>query len=113
MRTEVDLHCFLMQTVRWDIYFYDDDALNIDGAGSLNNPANFQNLNPSFYWSGTEIAAGSQQRLGLRFQQWLPGRGQYGRQQLCVGSSSRRCCRRPQCQNPQPLHFLVLVWQAW
>ncbi len=37
--------------------YYDDDALNIDGGGSLNNPTNFQDLNSFAYWSGTEFAA--------------------------------------------------------
>ncbi len=36
--------------------YYDDDALNIDGGGSLNNPTNFQDLNSFVYWSGTEFA---------------------------------------------------------
>lgn len=37
--------------------YYNDDALNIDGGGSLNNPDNFQNFLPAIYWSGTEFEA--------------------------------------------------------
>ncbi len=37
--------------------YYDDDALNIDAGGSLNNADNFQKLVSSFYWSGTEYSA--------------------------------------------------------
>ncbi len=38
--------------------YYDNDALNIDGGGSVNNADNFQNLLTSWYWSGTQVGVG-------------------------------------------------------
>ncbi len=53
--------------------YYDDDALDIDGGGSLNNPDNFQNLNNSVYWSGTEFATDPTNAWGFTFPSGLQG----------------------------------------